>query len=186
MPPLTIARAVEQIRACRAPSGVATRVVAADGLGGSGKSSLAVLLSDVLGASVVQTDDFASWSNPADWWPDLIERVLEPLASGEPARYTPTNWSNGPDRREIVVEPGDLVLVEGVTASREAFRRYLAYSIWVETRREVRLRRGLERDGEGALPEWERWVAAEDAYVERERPAEHVDLVLPGDADLWS
>jgi uridine kinase len=186
MPPPTIARAVEEVRACRAPSGAATRVVAIDGLGGSGKSSLAVLLSDVLGASVVQTDDFASWSNPADWWPDLIERVLEPLASGEPARYTPTNWSSGPDRREIVVEPGDLVLVEGVTASREAFRRYLAYAIWVETRREVRLRRGLERDGEGALPEWERWMAAEDAYVERERPAEHVDLVLPGDADLWS
>jgi hypothetical protein len=27
---------------------------------------------------------------------------------------------------------------------------------------------------------------AEDAYVERERPAVHVDLVLPGDTDLWS
>ena len=39
-------------------------------------------------------------------------------------------------------------------------------------------------DGDEALPDWERWMAEEDAYVERERPAEHADLVLPGDADL--
>jgi hypothetical protein len=25
----------------------------------------------------------------------------------------------------------------------------------------------------------------EDGYVARERPAEHVDVVLPGDQDLW-
>ena len=69
---------------------------------------------------------------------------------------------------------------------RTAFHRYLAYSIWVETSRDVRLRRGLERDGVDALPDWQRWMAAEDGYVEREQPSERADLVLPGDAGLWS
>jgi hypothetical protein len=32
------------------------------------------------------------------------------------------------------------------------------------------------------LPLWERWMAEEDAYIERERPHEHADVVLPGDA----
>jgi uridine kinase len=80
----------------------------------------------------------------------------------------------------VTIEAGGTVIVEGVTASREAFRRYLAYAIWVETPRELRLARGLERDGEAKRPLWEQWMAAEDAYVERERPQEHADAVLAG------
>ena len=175
---------VDAIRASEAPASVMTKVVAIDGHGGAGKSSLAMLLSRSLDAPVVRTDDFASWENPVDWWPELIERVLEPLAAGRTASYRPTSWG-GPEREPIVIDPTDIMLVEGVSASRESFRPYLAYSIWVETPRELRLRRGLERDGEGALVDWERWMAAEDAYVERERPAAHADIVLPGDAGLW-
>jgi uridine kinase len=162
-----------------------SKIIAIDGLGGAGKSSLATCLAAVLAAPVVHTDDFASWENPINWWPDLIEKVLEPLACDAPARYLPTSWE-GPEKKWIVIEPADFVLLEGVSASRSAFRPYLAYSIWVETPPELRLRRGLQRDGENAREVWNRWIAEEDAYVERERPAESCDLVLPGDADLWS
>jgi uridine kinase len=72
------------------------------------------------------------------------------------------------------------VIVEGVTASRAEFRPYLAFSIWIETPRELRLERGLARDGVSALAQWQAWMAVEDRYVERERPAEHADVVLPG------
>jgi uridine kinase len=84
-----------------------------------------------------------------------------------------------------VIEPLAFVILEGVTASRKAFRPYLAYSIWVETPRAVCLKRGLERDGEQARAQWEQWMEAEDRYVEREHPAERADRVLPGDQDLW-
>jgi uridine kinase len=168
----------------RPPAGMTTRIVAVDGLGGSGKSTLAAHLAAELGAAVVHTDDFASWDDPVDWWPDLLARVLEPLAAGEPARFRPASWG-GPERDPIVVEPAEFVVLEGVTASRTAFRPYLAYAIWVETPRELRLARGLERDGEDALAQWQDWLAAEDRYVERERPAERADVVLRGDLDLW-
>jgi uridine kinase len=161
-----------------------TRIVAIDGPGGAGKSSLAVYLARELGAPIIQTDDFASWDNSLEWWPDLLETVLRPIAAGQPVRYMPTSWG-APAKTQVVIEPGDFVLLEGVSASREAFRPYLAFSIWVETPREVRLRRGLDRDGEQAREDWERWMAEEDAYVERERPADHADLVLSGDADAW-
>jgi uridine kinase len=175
---------VEAVRASRAPAPMTTRIIAVDGPGGAGKSTLARLLAAELGAVVVRTDDFASWDNPVDWWPDLIERVLEPLSVGRLARFQPTSWG-GEERSPVVVAPAELVVLEGVTASREAFRPYLAYAIWIETPRALRLARGLERDGEGARADWERWMAAEDRYVEREQPAEHADLVLPGDLDLW-
>jgi len=114
----------------------------------------------------------------------VIEKVLRPIAAGQPARYRPTGWG-GPAKPEVVIEPADLVLLEGVSASREAFRPYLAYSIWIETPRDVRLRRGLQRDGEPGRADWDRWMAEEDRYVERERPAARADAVLRGDADMW-
>lgn len=111
--------------------------------------------------------------------------MLEPLAAGDPAIFRPTRWG-GPERAPVRVEPGGVVLLEGVAASREAFRPYVACSIWVETPRELRLRRGVERDGEAMRPQWERWMAAEDEYVARERPDMRADVVVSGDHDLWT
>lgn len=55
-------------------------LIAVDGHGGSGKSTLASLLSEKLKAEIIHTDDFAAWDNPLNWWPLVIERVLEPIA----------------------------------------------------------------------------------------------------------
>jgi uridine kinase len=171
---------VAAIRA-RTPRG-ATRITAVDGPGGAGKSNLAAALAEALGAQIVHTDDFASWENPVDWWPALIANVLEPLTRGDVARFKPTFWGGDVKPKPVAeVQPSGDVIVEGVTASRAVFRPYLAYAIWVETPRDLRLARGLARDGAEALPLWEGWMAAEDAYVERERPHEHVDVVVRGD-----
>lgn len=180
---MELRRLTEAIRSSRAPAGVKTRIVAIDGPGGAGKSTLARLLARELDAPIIQTDDFASWENPVDWWPELIARALEPLAAGVPARYDPSSWG-GEEREPLQIEPGAFVILEGVTASRQEFRRFLAYAIWIETPRDLRLKRGLERDGEQARAQWERWMEEEDRYVERERPAEHADCVLSGNENL--
>jgi uridine kinase len=164
-----------------------TKVIAVDGLGGAGKSGLANHLAEELGgAQVVRTDDFASWDNPLDWWPRLVGDVLEPLAGNRPARYRRSDWEGAGREEWCEVVPADFVVLEGVSASREAFRPFLTYAVWVETPRDVRLRRGLDRDGEQARAQWERWMAEEDDYVRREQPRRHADLVVPGDRDLWS
>jgi uridine kinase len=173
------------IRSSSPPAGVQTRIVAVDGPGGAGKTSLALWLAQKLDAQVIHTDDFASWENPVEWWPQLIELALKPLAAGKRVRYHPTRWG-GEEREPVSIEPTEIVILEGVTASRQAFQPFLAYSIWIETPRELRLQRGLERDGADAWAQWEHWMEAEDRYIERERPAERADLVLSGDQDLWA
>jgi uridine kinase len=173
---------IGEVHARPAPAGMATKIIAIDGPGGAGKSSLAARLAHELGGvPVLQTDDFASWENPLDWWPRLIAEALEPLSLNQTARFTRTHWANSGREEWREVEPAPFVILEGVSASREAFQPFLTYSIWIETPRELRLRRGLDRDGERARGLWEEWMAQEDRYIERERPQDRADLVLAGD-----
>lgn len=170
-----------RLAATAPPTGVQTKFLAIDGLGGAGKTTLAVSLSAKLGgAPIAHTDDFASWEQPLDWWPRMLAEVLVPLAAGRQARYRRRDW----ERRRLgnwrEIEPSECVIIEGVGSSRAVFRPYLTVAVWVEAPREERLRRGLERDGHGALPQWEQWMAREDEYAARESPQKHADVVVSG------
>jgi uridine kinase len=182
-----LARIDRELRARRPPGGMLTRIVAIDGLGAAGKSSFALHLSRELGGAViVQTDDFATWDNPIDWWPDLLEQVLIPISRGATARFERSRWGREADGELVVVEPAEFLILEGVTASRGAFVPYLTYSIWVETPESLRLQRGLDRDGPTAREQWQAWMAQEHRYRSNERPDERADLVVRGDRNLWT
>jgi uridine kinase len=128
----SITEIVREIEGSAAPDGMVTRVIAVDGPGGAGKSTLAARLAAALGnAPVIPTDHFASWDNPLDWWPRLIEQVLEPLSANQAARYQRYDWETRKLGEWREVAPADFLVLEGVSASREAFRPYLAYRIWV-------------------------------------------------------
>src|SRR6202049_1505357 len=173
---------VESIRTTTLKSTMATRIVAIDGRGGAGKAPRARRLGAALdGAPIVPTDDFASWDDQFGWWPRLLEQVITPLARGEIARYQRFDWNTRQLAEWIVIphRPAT-VIIEGVAAMRREFDRYLAYRIWVDTPREVRLRRGLERDGEAMRSQWDRWMTAEAGYVASHRPMDRADAVFPG------
>lgn len=169
----------------RPAPGMSTSFLAIDGYGGAGKSTLAAFLVEELRVrglrvDLVHTDDFASADHPLDWWPRMIEQVLEPLGVGTTARYQRYDWDEQELAEWHTVEPGALVILEGVSSSRNAFRPWLSLAVWVETPGDERLRRGLERDGEQALDQWHRWMAEEVAWGEAERPWERADVVVPG------
>ncbi len=176
---------IEKIKAAPGHPTMTTEVIAVDGPGGSGKSTLADRLSSALGqAPIVHTDDFASWETPLEWWPRLLAQVLEPLAVNAPARYQRYDWATRRLAEWHEIPPTTFVIVEGVSASRDAFRPFLSFTIWVETPRDERLRRGLERDGVEALDQWQGWMAAEDDYIRREHPIEKADVIIDGTAAL--
>jgi uridine kinase len=167
---------VEYIAAPHAADGMTTRVIAVDGFGGAGKSTLAASL----GHRVIHTDDFSSWDNPIDWWPRLLEQVLQPLSRNQRARFQRYDWDAGALAEWHVIEPGGIVVVEGVTSSRSEFVPFLAGSIWVDAPRELRLERGLERDGAEAAALWHEWMAAEDEWASRDRARERAGLIVAG------
>jgi uridine kinase len=175
---------IELIRATSGPFPMSTRIIAIDGPGGAGKSTLAERLSVAMGnVPIVHTDDFASWEIPLDWWPRLVAQVLEPLSRNETAYYQRYDWATMRLAEWLELPPHAYVILEGVSASRNAFRPFLSYTVWVETPRAERLRRGLERDGVETYDLWLGWMADEDGYIERERPHEKVDIVIKGTDD---
>ena len=171
----------------RPPRAGSTKVIGIDGHGGSGKSTVASELSGRLGAGIVHTDDFASWENPKDWWPLLIEQIFEPLRSGaRTLSYTRSQWWPGHEPEPVVNQPvTDVLIVEGVGSLRREFRRYLSVAILVVTPREVCMTRGISRDAamgarELVLETWNRWFDDELGYMARDEPEKFADIVLDG------
>jgi uridine kinase len=163
------------------PRAGSTIIAGIDGYGGSGKTTFATRLAVALdNCPIIHTDDFASWADTVDWWPRLLEQALAPLASNRPAYYQRYDWVERNLAEWRTIAPGGVILIEGVSATRREFKPYLSYRIWLDCPPDIRLSRGLSRDGADALPLWQKWMAEEDEYVARDNPQEAADLVVDG------
>ena len=106
---------------------------------------------------------------------------MAPLSRGQDGRYQRYDWNNDCLGDWVAVPAKGTVVVESVYLLRDQLRHYASVSIWVETPRNVRLARGLERDGEAARKRWvNEWMPAEDAYVSAMRPDVAAMLVVDG------
>jgi uridine kinase len=159
-----------------------TAFVGIDGPGAAGKSNLARdAVAVAPGAVVVQVDDFWGPSVPEWDWERFDRQVTVPLLAGSTARYQAWNWDEDEPGEWHEVEPGRVVIVEGVSATRRDVRLPWALTIWVDAPAPLRLRRARERDGAAMLSKWvEEWIPSEEAYIARERPEQRVDLLVAG------
>jgi uridine kinase len=175
---------INKIYQARPPREMATKIIAIDGCGGSGKSTFAIQLSKHLrNCPIIHTDDFASWDNPLNWYPRLIEQVLIPLSLNKVANYQKFDWNEKKLSEWLIVHAQEFVILEGVSSSRKEFRPFLSYSIFVETSREIRLKRGLERDGQPCLDQWLEWMIEEDNYIAKDDPKNYVNTIIDGESD---
>ena len=171
--------AVQRLLAERAPHAGATHVVAVDGPSGSGKTTLAARLAAALDAPVVHMDDlYPGWDGLEDAVPRLAEWVLEPLSRKESARYRRYDWDRGEYAEWHDVPDTPVVVVEGVASAARAVAPHLSVVVWMEARPDVRMDRGMERDGETYRPHWERWARQEDAHFAADDTRSRADVVV--------
>lgn len=177
--PTYLDRLVDGARSAPARAG-RTRVVAVDGPSGSGKSTLARELSGAMGcAPVVRLDDiYPGWGGLDEAVPRLLEWVLDPLARGERARYRRYDWNAEQYAGWCDVPVCDVLVVEGCSSGARPCAPYLSFLVWLEAPREVRLARGLARDGDAYRPHWQRWADQEAAHFAREGTRERADVRL--------
>ena len=163
-----------------------TRLVAVDGPAGSGKTTFADRLAAALGpaAHVLHMDDvYAGWTLTGAV-ARLAAGVLRPLAEHRPGGYHRYDWAAGRFAPEVTPVPVVPVLVvEGCGSCPRAHDPWTTVRIWVEAPSDLRLRRGLARDGEAMAAQWRRWQAVEAAVFAAERTRERADLLVDGAAE---
>lgn len=165
-------------------------VLAIDGRGASGKSTLADLIElEVDRVSIVHTDDIA-WHEPYFRWGHLLrDGVLRPLHEGRAVDFRPPAW-DARKRTGAVSVPRDarLVVVEGAGASQQAVAGLVDAAIWVQSDFSIAEERGIARDianGDNGDPAatvafWHEWMAEELAFFRDDRPWERENLIVAG------
>ncbi|WP_372456914.1 uridine kinase family protein [Cellulomonas chengniuliangii] len=161
------------------------RLVCVDGPAGSGKSTFAQRLARGLrshgaDASVLGLDDvYDGWSGlEGSLWPRLSAQVLEPLRRGAPGRFQRYDWHAGAFAEWVDVPVPAVLVLEGCGSARRAADPDATLRVWVEAPEELRLSRGLERDGAAMRDHWVRWMSDEADHFARERTRERADVRL--------
>lgn len=173
------------------------RLVVVDGAGGSGKSVFAARLMTAtekyVKTVIVSVDDFY---RPAGERTSeftglfnlgrLRSEVIEPYVSGKRITYRPYDWEiEAVSSKERTAGHADVLIVEGVFALSTALAWTGALGVWVDAPMDLRLARGLERDGEAARDVWVNdWIPREDAYRREERPEARAHLTVDTSAPL--
>ena len=163
-----------------------SRLLCVDGPAGSGKTTFAEGLAQGgsragRSVSVVHLDDvYAGWSGLDTVGDRLLRLVVEPLARGEPGLFPRWDWHGSEWAEDVEVPVADLVVLEGVGSGHPRISPYVAVLLWIEAPDDLRLQRGVDRDGAGLLPHWPAWTAAETVLHRRERTRERADLVVDG------
>ena len=173
-------------------------VLAIDGHGGAGKSTIADAVARATGAALVRTDDFfrrppvpagrpPAPGGPAGRlaldqyydWRRLRAEAIEPLRAGRDATFRRFDWDRGTGLDAgVVVRRSALILVEGVFSAAPQLADLVDRSVLVDTPEQERLRRLRARI---APADWDPdWLIAEQAYFRQTRPPAWFDLIVPG------
>lgn len=171
---------IVELLAQRPPTLGAGRLVCVDGPAGSGKTTLAAALSHRTGAAVVHLDDLY------DGWRGLprvdhqLGGLLRPLAEGRPGQYRRFDWDADRYAETVVVAPAPLLILEGVGAGSPGHADLITVLAWVEAPHDLRLQRGLERDGPSLADHWRSWAVDEAARFARDRTRDRSDVLMDG------
>lgn len=166
------------------------RIVAVDGRGASGKSTLAKrLCQQVPRSAIIHTDDVA-WYEPYFAWGHLLaDHLLQPLHRGEDVSFRPPAWAlHGRDGTIDISSDLDLVVVEGVGASQRELEDLIDVTVWVQSDFAAAEERGIARDiaegvngdTEQTIAFWHEWMAEELQFLRRQRPWERAGVVVAG------
>lgn len=179
-------------------------VIGIDGLGGSGKTSLAKelyrdLIVKNLDVVLVHMDDYILERNKRyqtgypewyeyyhlQWDTEMLRNELfQKLRTSKELSLPMYDKQNDSiSIRKITVNPQSIILIEGIFLQRIEWRKYLDYVIYIDCPRELRKDRVLKRDlyigdYKARLQKYNnRYWLGEEHYLKTENPHKNADII---------
>jgi uridine kinase len=166
----------------RPPTLGSGRLVCVDGPAGSGKTTLAGEIAALTGAPVVHMDNLYEGWDGLPRVGDQLDRLLLPLSRNRPGSYRRWDWYADRWAEVVVVPPAPLLVVEGVASGSRSYAGLVTVLVWVEVPVDLRLERGLARDGVELDEHLRAWAVAEQDHFARDGTRDRADLVVDGTA----
>lgn len=165
-------------------------VIAIDGRCASGKSTMADMLSEIIGASVIRMDDFylpmemrteERLAQPGGnvYYERFKEEVLMPLEKGETFSYRRFDCSKMELGEWQEVPKSDFYVVEGAYSCLPYLGDYADIKVFSHIDPEEQLRRIGARNGQEKLAMFrERWIPMEERYFAFYSIKEAADILI--------
>jgi uridine kinase len=159
-------------------------IIGIDGVGGSGKTTLAQIIKNEMNNSViVQMDDIYSPQLQASDITRIKNQLFSPLKNGNDAKFQIYNWKTEKLSQWQTIHPEGILIIEGVCSLDKQIIDYYDLKIWIEYPPELGFERGVQRDinGDGVdnSEKWKRvWMPLEKKYISEQNPKRKADYVI--------
>ena len=171
-------------------------LVLIDGVAGSGKTTLAVIITDIINANLVHTDDVCWNTDPIHYDGEMLDGIINPWLNGNNVSYKPTGWIKENRIGSIEIDPNKALVIEGIGVCRKTLREVGTYSIWLDIELEFARNRLVRRDiasgaDGGTLESITKFADWLDSllipFLIEEKPWKYVNLIVSGsESDLVS
>lgn len=161
-------------------------LIAIDGVGGSGKTTLAELLhKNLIGSTIIQLDDFYSPKLQKADLERLKNQVLIPLHNNSQANYQIYQWKTDSYSDEHTLLPKGVIIFEGVFSLDKDIRDFYDFKIWIDYPSDLGFKSGInrdiQRDGVDNSDKWKNiWMPLEEEYKNDQQPEKYADYIIDG------
>ena len=169
------------------------KLIGIDGLGASGKSTVAEEIKKLHPeTSIIHLDEFYlpkadrstgileehSVSPDFDW--DRFEtQVIKPVQRNLLVKYERYDWRADTWADWIEIPATHWIIIAGVYALQSRFFSAYDYTIWMDVSQSERIKRMTEREGPAVAAEWQqKWLPREEQYLELDKPNKCANIVL--------
>ncbi|MCW2767173.1 MAG: hypothetical protein JWO11_3132 [Nocardioides sp.] len=165
----------------RLPTLGQSRLLCIDGPAAAGKTTLAAAVAELEpDTAVVHVDDLLDGWRGLSTVAEAVDALLRPLARGEVGSYRRFDWDLYRFAETVHVRPQSLLVLEGCGAGSRAYADLATVIAWVSAPTDLRVTRGVERDGERLRDRQAQWLADEALLFAAEDTRARADVEVDG------
>ena len=158
-------------------------LIAIDGRAGAGKTTLAASFYEELSvdktAAVIHMDDlYDGWENAlSERLTQTLESIVKSHQSKVAFEIDIFNWQSMSFDSKRVINPVDILILEGVGAGQKVVRDAGATLYWLDIDAEVGIQRVLNRDGNQIASQMKQWQIAQEIHFLRDKTRENAEHI---------